>query len=130
MSKTESYISCLDCQSDWVGFCYICKTSAWQIRRKKKSSCKIEINGVKSEHRFICSKRVYGLINQGHKPECVCCEAKTQLTFDHIHPLSKGGIDDDSNGQILCLKCNLVKADNIISIKELKRVLQLKSTQL
>ncbi len=125
--KTERYISCLDCKEDWIDFCYVCKTSAWQIRHKKKDRFKIRLRNptIKPEHNFICSKRVYGLINQGHKAQCVCCEAKSQLTFDHIHPLSKGGLDDNSNGQVLCLRCNWAKGNKIISIEELKKLIEI-----
>ena len=41
--------------------------------------------------------------------ECVGCGVKENLTIDHIKPVSRGGIDDISNLQILCSKCNRVK---------------------
>jgi 5-methylcytosine-specific restriction endonuclease McrA len=43
-----------------------------------------------------------------------------RLTFDHIYPKSKGGPDCDSNGQILCRKCNGTKSNLILSLPELR----------
>ena len=68
-------------------------------------------------------KRVNELIKRGHKPECVCCSSETNLTFDHIHPLSKGGSNDYDNGQILCFSCNGIKSNKIITIEQLKKTL-------
>ncbi len=33
---------------------------------------------------------------------CVCCGATDDLTLDHIHPVSKGGRNDDANLQTMC----------------------------
>jgi 5-methylcytosine-specific restriction endonuclease McrA len=38
----------------------------------------------------------------------------TMLTFDHIIPRALGGIDDVSNGQTLCEKCNQKKGCQLI----------------
>ncbi|MGB6034987.1 MAG: HNH endonuclease signature motif containing protein [Cryomorphaceae bacterium] len=67
--------------------------------------------------------RVKRLIEKGHPPYCQCCEAKDKLTFDHIYPKSKGGPDCDSNGQILCERCNNTKSNLILSIPELREIL-------
>jgi HNH endonuclease len=44
---------------------------------------------------------------------CVKCGAKTDLHFDHIIPLSRGGGDHAQNIQLLCRTCNLTKSDHI-----------------
>lgn len=40
---------------------------------------------------------------------CKACGAETNLTVDHIVPLSKGGTDDLGNLQFLCARCNSSK---------------------
>ncbi len=48
------------------------------------------------------------------KGSCVKCGSKENLHFDHIIPYSRGGSSKDArNIQILCLKHNLQKHDNI-----------------
>jgi len=47
----------------------------------------------------LCSKDISGLIT-----------AQTDKHFDHIIPLSLGGLNDVTNIQLLCEKCNLEKA--------------------
>lgn len=44
---------------------------------------------------------------------CNNCNSKEKLTIDHIIPISKGGKNLESNVQILCTKCNLLKKDKI-----------------
>ena len=65
-------------------------------------------------------KRVEVLIDNGHKPSCICCGSKEKLTFDHIIPLGKKGKDCNTNGQILCGDCNWLKGCRIISIEYLR----------
>ena len=45
---------------------------------------------------------------------CVKCGAKTDLHFDHIIPLAKGGGDHAENIQLLCRTCNLAKGDRLV----------------
>ena len=44
---------------------------------------------------------------------CVKCGATTDLHFDHVIPLSRGGGDHAENIQLLCRTCNLSKSDRI-----------------
>ena len=45
--------------------------------------------------------------------QCCMCGAKTELEFDHIIPISKGGATTFRNLQLLCKSCNIKKSDNI-----------------
>lgn len=42
---------------------------------------------------------------------CAICNSKEKLTIDHIVPIAKGGKNLESNVQVLCNKCNLLKRD-------------------
>lgn len=41
---------------------------------------------------------------------CMSCSSREQLVIDHIHPVSKGGTDDEENLQTLCSPCNAEKS--------------------
>ncbi|OGT35282.1 MAG: hypothetical protein A3F11_10150 [Gammaproteobacteria bacterium RIFCSPHIGHO2_12_FULL_37_14] len=45
--------------------------------------------------------------------QCVKCSAQSELHFDHLIPVSKGGSDTVENIQILCRACNQRKSNNI-----------------
>ena len=48
--------------------------------------------------------------------ECMRCGSKTNLHFDHIIPVAKGGGNSEANIQILCQPCNLRKSDKIANL--------------
>jgi len=45
--------------------------------------------------------------------ECNKCKYKSNLQIDHVHPISKGGLNVIDNIQILCMKCNRLKSNKI-----------------
>jgi hypothetical protein len=55
--------------------------------------------------------KLYVMSRDGGK--CVKCEAKTNLEYDHIIPISQGGSNTVKNIQILCAACNRAKGGNI-----------------
>ena len=142
-------ISCSDCNINWKDIYMFCKKKNQQNFDYKKecfdpNQIKIK-SSIKNSNKFLKSKknnqhfsiieerkywskihpkRVVDLIMNGHDAACVCCYTIYDLTFDHIIPKSKGGINSNLNGQILCSYCNKLKKDRIISIKELQKELQ------
>ncbi len=47
------------------------------------------------------------------QPWCSHCGATADLTGDHIHPLSHGGLSVAENIQVLCRSCNARKATHV-----------------
>ena len=45
--------------------------------------------------------------------QCVQCQSKSFLEYDHIIPIAKGGATSYENLQILCRSCNRHKSDHI-----------------
>ena len=45
---------------------------------------------------------------------CATCGATTDLTVDHIFPLSRGGTNDPLNLQVLCRSCNSRKNNRVL----------------
>lgn len=48
------------------------------------------------------------------RERCVNCSSNTNLEFDHIIPISKGGANSVKNIQLLCRNCNRTKSNKII----------------
>lgn len=55
-----------------------------------------------------------------HKHICLCCGEKKPLTVDHVIPLSKGGSNDISNIQPLCMACNMSKGTKTIDFRTIR----------
>ncbi len=53
-----------------------------------------------------------------YKHQCNYCGSKKALEFDHIRPVSKKGLNELKNLQILCKPCNLKKKDKLNYIHE------------
>jgi HNH endonuclease len=62
--------------------------------------------------------RLYELLERTpvDKRFCVHCGSRTDLTLDHIIPLSRGGTDAWANCQLLCTTCNNKKGDSLDKI--------------
>ena len=58
-------------------------------------------------------KKIFNKLLNKYKFKCVNCGAMEGLEIDHIIPVSKGGIDDINNLQILCKSCNVRKSNKI-----------------
>lgn len=56
-----------------------------------------------------------GLCSSCHKDISGLISIHSDKHFDHIVPLARGGINDVTNIQLLCEKCNLQKKDNVSS---------------
>ena len=69
-----------------------------------KSLCRVERARVSNEIRF----KIY---ERDHY-RCKRCGATSNLTIDHIVPISKGGKSEPSNLQTLCESCNKAKGNN------------------
>jgi 5-methylcytosine-specific restriction protein A len=65
-------------------------------------------------------QRIRGRIMQD-QPLCKMCEDKGLVTIgvemDHIEPLFKGGSNDDSNLQMLCVECHRQKTATDLGIR-------------
>lgn len=48
------------------------------------------------------------------KERCVKCSSNTNLEFDHVIPVSKGGANTTKNLQLLCMNCNRKKSNKIM----------------
>lgn len=69
----------------------------------------------KSLRREFKSKRKHFFKNLIKKQKsCVFCGATERLSVDHIIPLVKGGRNNLSNMQILCISCNSKKGSKIL----------------
>jgi hypothetical protein len=53
---------------------------------------------------------------------CLCCGAAGNLSIDHVIPISRGGNDDITNVQPLCLPCNQSKRDQEIDYRDPERL--------
>ncbi len=87
-----------------------------EVAKERKDSILIERSYWEQFH----PKRVVSLIIRGHDAACACCCTLSELTFDHVVPLSKGGVNTLKNGQILCKTCNSVKGNLTISLPKLR----------
>ncbi|NET01023.1 MAG: HNH endonuclease [Sphaerospermopsis sp. SIO1G2] len=71
---------------------------------------------MKKTPRIPIPPEVRKFVYQRDKYQCQSCgktAQETQLSIDHIIPLSRGGKNDISNLQTLCLTCNKRKTNKL-----------------
>ena len=71
---------------------------------------------MKKNPRINIPLEVRKFVYQRDKYQCQSCgktDQETKLSIDHIIPLSRGGSNDISNLQTLCLICNQIKNNKI-----------------
>lgn len=66
----------------------------------------------------------YREIWEKYNYKCSCCYTDQKITNDHIIPLAKGGFHEKDNIQLLCNRCNWIKGAKIISLEELRGLIQ------
>lgn len=67
----------------------------------------------KKSARRISKKKRLEVFERDHW-SCKVCGSRSNLTVDHILPVSKGGGRELSNLQVLCGTCNELKGDKVI----------------
>jgi len=61
------------------------------------------------------SERTRQIIFSRDEGKCQICGSNEDIQYDHIIPFSKGGNNSEKNIQLLCAKCNRLKADGFIT---------------
>ena len=51
---------------------------------------------------------------------CQSCNSISHIHLDHITPVSKGGKNVLRNLQVLCRTCNLIKADHLMTLQNIR----------
>ncbi len=74
---------------------------------------RIIYNPESTNKRYI-SPLVKQIVWERDNGKCVCCGSQSELEYDHIIPVSKGGSCSENNIQILCFTCNRTKSDKIL----------------
>lgn len=83
----------------------------YEVARTSKRRAYLRQNGghyTPREWLALCAK---------YEHKCLCCGEMKKLTVDHVLPISKGGRNDISNIQPLCLECNIRKHDRHIDYR-------------
>lgn len=94
--------------------------AAYKLRNKNAAkehvrARNLRMRGLSGHHTlaewlFLCSSMFFG--------RCACCLAKTDLTRDHIIPITVSGSSDDiTNIQPLCRACNASKGTKTIDYR-------------
>lgn len=86
----------------------------------KMLESKLTASAFSKEQRLLMTKKLREHIKERDNYTCCQCGNSTHiepnllLEIDHILPVAKGGITEESNLQTLCWKCNRTKSDKIL----------------
>ena len=81
---------------------------------------KLTASAFAKEQRTLMTKKLREFIKTRDNHTCCTCGNSTNaepnllLEIDHIIPVSKGGLTEESNLQTLCWKCNRSKSNKIV----------------
>ena len=95
-----------------IAYAYLVK-NVWNKEKKQSQQRVIHYMGKVKYLDKLVAKRIFE-----RDQCCQHCETMDDLTIDHIIPLSKGGLNDDDNLQVLCRKCNNKKGDKGPDMKD------------
>ena len=90
----------------------------WAKDNREKDVARVQrrrarINGTQGAY----TKEEWDNLCEKYNYKCLACGEAKPLTVDHIIPLTKGGLNDISNIQPLCAKCNLAKRTKTIDYR-------------
>jgi len=98
----------------------------YEVKRKTKrnrvlrsNNCRCHCCGIAGTHAILDVDRIPSRTASFN----IYAERNGQLlrmTIDHIIPVSKGGPNTRANMQLLCERCNRVKDDKLLGLKELR----------
>lgn len=93
-------------------------TRAWHIRNPHKSSeYHTRYRTRKAQNGGNHTAIEFGVLCKKYGNECLACGIGGKLTVDHVVPIAKGGTNDISNIQPLCMSCNASKQDKTIDYR-------------
>ncbi len=88
---------------------------AERLRRQRKVENAVALQNLKHQPsvRRGIPDDVKLLVMQRDHGQCCHCGSVTELQYDHIIPVSRGGSDNAENLQVLCGPCNRAKGANL-----------------
>jgi len=84
-----------------------------KYKKENPEKCRVFCSNYRAKKKYNGGKLSVGIVKKLsslQQGRCACCKSKLiKYDVDHIVPISKGGMNIDSNVQLLCQKCNRKK---------------------